>query len=295
MAKPNHLTSLLLTIALSGCSIPLTDYLPKQSLEARDAVEIRLQAKTTQGVSEITPRIMETAKSVIERRINNLGLSGVSVLVAGNNQLIVQIPGLKDASQAERVIGTMAQLDFRKQKKGTENELRARLQILHAATNQREVLRNSGDQKAIAENEAAYKKSIEDLKGVFEPTGLTGNMLKDAIASPTGNGSDSWQLAITFDDNGADLFAKITGELGGTGRALGIFLDDKLISSPSVGLEFQGKGITGGRAVITGNFTLDATNELATQLRSGALPVPFEIVEMIDCRKSQINKSEQCK
>jgi len=101
MDKPNHLTSLLLTVAISGCSVPLTDYLPKQSLESRDAVEVRLQAKTSQDVSEITPRIMETAKSVVEKRLNSLGLSGVSVLVSANNQLVVQIPGLKDLSQAE--------------------------------------------------------------------------------------------------------------------------------------------------------------------------------------------------
>jgi preprotein translocase subunit SecD len=191
----------------------------------------------------------------------------------------VQLPGVNNPAQAERVIGTTAQLDFRKQKKGTESELRARLQIQQAATIQREVLKNSTDQKAIAENEAAYKKSIEDLKGIFERTGLTGNMLKDAVASPTGNGPDSWQVALTFDDKGGELFAKTTGEIGGTGRVLGIFLDDKLISSPSVGPEFQGKGITGGRAVITGNFTLDSANELALQLRAGALPVPVEIVE----------------
>ena len=86
-------------------------------------------------------------------------------------------------------------------------------------------------------------------------------------------------MAIAFDDKGGDLFAKTTGEIGGTGRVLGIFLDDKLISSPSVGPEFQGKGITGNRAVITGNFTLDSATELALQLRAGALPVPVEIVE----------------
>jgi preprotein translocase subunit SecD len=104
-------------------------------------------------------------------------------------------------------------------------------------------------------------------------------MLKDAVASPTGNGPDSWQVALTFDDKGGALFAKTTGEIGGTGRSLGIFLDDKLISAPSVGPEFQGKGITGDRAVITGNFNLDTATELALQLRAGALPVPVEIVE----------------
>lgn len=297
MTKPNRSFSLLLTISLSACSVPLTASLPKQSLESRDTVEIRLQAKTNpeQGVNKITPSIMEKAKFVIEQRINSLGLSGVSVFVSANNQLVIQIPNLKDLTQAKRVIGTTAQLDFRKQKKGTENELRARMQIYQAATIERETLKTSNDKKAIDDNEAEYRKSVEALKGIFERTGLTGNMVKDAGVSQMGNGSNAWQIALAFDDRGGDLFANITGELGGTGRALGFFLDDKLISSPSVGLEFQGKGITGGRAVITGNFTLETSNELASQIRSGALPVPFEIVEIIDCRKSQIQKSDRCK
>jgi len=264
MGKQSRLLAFVLAI-LIGAVYLIVSHPPKLGLDLRGGAQLTLQAKINpeQGINEITPRIMETAKG--------LGVSEATILLAGNDQLIVQLPGVNDPAQAERVIGTTAQLDFRKQKKGTESELRARLQIQQAAAIQREVLKNSTDQKAIAENEAAYKKSIEDLKGIFERTGLTGNMLKDAVASPTGNGPDSWQVALTFDDKGGDLFAKTTSEIGGTGRALGIFLDDKLISSPSVGPEFQGKGITGGRAVITGNFNLDTANELALQLRAAGV------------------------
>jgi len=281
MGKQSRLLAFVLAILL-GAVYLIATHPPKLGLDLRGGAQLTLQAKINpeQGINEITPRIMETAKFVVEQRINGLGVSEATILLAGNNQLIVQLPGVNDPAQAERVLGTTAQLDFRKQKKGTESELRARLQILQAATIQREVLKNSGDQKAIAEKEGEYKKAVEGLKDIFDRTGLTGNMLKDAVAAPTGTGgSDSWQVALTFDDKGGDLFAKTTGEVGGTGRVLGIFLDDKLISYPSVGPEFQGKGISGGRAVITGNFTLDSATELALQLRAGALPVPVEIVE----------------
>jgi preprotein translocase subunit SecD len=281
MGKQSRLLALALAV-LVGAVYLIINVPPKLGLDLRGGAQLTLQAKLNpeQGINEITPKLMETARFVVEQRINGLGVSEATILLSGNNQLIVQLPGVSDPAQAERVIGTTAQLDFRKQKKGTESELRARLQIQQAATIQREVLKNSGDAKAIAENETMYKKSIEDLKGIFETTGFTGNMLKDAVAAPTGNGgNDAWQVALTFDDKGGDLFAKTTAEVGGTGRVLGIFLDDKLISYPSVGPEFQGKGITGGRAVITGNFTLDTANELALQLRAGALPVPVEIVE----------------
>jgi preprotein translocase subunit SecD len=280
MGKQSRLLAFVLAILL-GAVYLIVSHPPKLGLDLRGGAQLTLQAKINpeQGITEITPRIMETTKFVVEQRINGLGVSEATIVIAGNNQLIVQLPGVNDPAQAERVLGTTAQLDFRKQKKGTESELRARLQILQAATIQREIIKSSADKKAIAENDAEYKKAIEGLKDIFERTGFTGNMLKDAVASPTGNGSDSWQVALTFDDKGGELFAKTTGEVGGTGRVLGIFLDEKLISYPSVGPEFQGKGITGGRAVITGNFTLDSATELALQLRAGALPVPVEIVE----------------
>ena len=280
MGKQSRLLAFVLAILL-GAVYLIVSHPPKLGLDLRGGAQLTLQAKINpeQGINEITPRIMETAKFVVEQRINGLGVSEATILLSGNNQLIVQLPGVNDPAQAERVIGTTAQLDFRKQKPDTENELRARLQVLQAATIQREILKNSTDQQAIAENDKEYKKSTEALKDIFERTGFTGNMLKDAVASPTGNGPDSWQVALTFDDKGGDLFAKTTSEIGGTGRVLGIFLDEKLISYPSVGPEFQGKGITGGRAVITGNFTLDSATELALQLRAGALPVPVEIVE----------------
>jgi len=280
MGKQSRLLAFVLAV-LIGAVFLIVNNPPKLGLDLRGGAQLTLQAKTNpeQGINEITPRIMETAKFVVEQRINGLGVSEATILLSGNNQLVVQLPGVNDPAQAKRVLGTTAQLDFRKQKRGTESELRVRLQLQQAEAIQLEVVKNSGDQKAIADSEEQYKKSIEGLKDIFERTGLTGNMLKDAVASPTGNGPDSWQVALTFDEKGGDLFAKTTGEIGGTGRALGIFLDDKLISSPSVGPEFQGKGITGGRAVITGNFTLDTANELALQLRAGALPVPVEIVE----------------
>jgi preprotein translocase subunit SecD len=84
---------------------------------------------------------------------------------------------------------------------------------------------------------------------------------------------------LEFDAEGGRLFAELTKELAGTGRTLGIFLDDRLISSPVVGAEFAETGITGGRAVIQGRFTAQEANDLAVQLRGGALPVPVEIVE----------------
>ncbi|NMF58609.1 preprotein translocase subunit SecD [Pseudanabaena yagii] len=283
----NQLLSLALialTSSLGAWISPLASQTPTPNVKAQNGIQLTLQAKInpTLGINKITPQAMEQAKLVLEKRIRGLGISEAVVTIGDHNQLLVKLPRVNDPNLAKRVIATTGQLDFRKQKKGTESELRAKLQILQTAKLQREALKNSGDQKAISENETTYKKSIEDLKSIFESTGLTGNMLKDAVASPFDGSSEILQIVLTFDIQGGDLFAKVTGEIAGTGRALGIFLDDQLISFPSVGSEFQGKGITGGRAVITGNFTSDAANELALQMRSGALPFPLEIIDSRD-------------
>ena len=185
MGKQSRLLAFVLAILL-GAVYLIISHPPKLGLDLRGGAQLTLQAKINpeQGINELTPRIMETAKFVVEQRINGLGVSEATILLSGNNQLIVQLPGVNDPAQAERVIGTTAQLDFRKQKKGTESELNARLQVKQAATIQREILKSSTDQKAIDESETAYKKSIEGIKGIFERTGLSGNMLKDAVASP---------------------------------------------------------------------------------------------------------------
>ncbi len=277
MPKQSRLLALILVIVL-GSIFWIVKSPPKLGLDLRGGAQLTLQAQTNpkQGITKITSRIMETAKFVVEQRINGLGVSESSVQISGDDQLVVQLPGVNDPAQAERVLGNTAQLEFRKQKIGSEGELLAERQILLVKEQE---LQQAVTPEKIEASKTAIAQSNEAISNLFEVTGLTGNLLKDAIAQPVDQGQTNWEVALTFDDKGGELFAKITGELGGTGRSLGIFLDDKLFSYPSVGPEFQGKGITGGRAVITGNFSLQQATDLSLQLRAGALPVPIKIIE----------------
>ncbi|MGB3638376.1 MAG: protein translocase subunit SecD, partial [Rivularia sp. (in: cyanobacteria)] len=92
-------------------------------------------------------------------------------------------------------------------------------------------------------------------------------------------GARGWSAGLTFDQKGGELFAELTKNLAGTGRSIGIFLDNELISAASVGPQFASTGITGGNAVIEGDFSAQEAQNLAVQLRGGSLPVPIEIVE----------------
>jgi preprotein translocase subunit SecD len=79
------------------------------------------------------------------------------------------------------------------------------------------------------------------------------------------------QIGITFNSEGSDLFAKITKENIGT--QLAIVLDGQIISAPTIQTE-----IIGGKAQITGQFSVQEANNLARSLKYGALPVAIELV-----------------
>lgn len=248
-------------------------------LDLQGGSQLTLQVKTTAEAKEIKPEDLEAVLKVVENRINALGVSESLVQSVGNNQLLVQLPGVNDPQQAERILGGTAQLEFRKQKQGTEGKLLAERQVELQAELQQKILLKTSDEKAIADNQKSLENSRKAIAELFESTGLTGKNLKNAQAEPVGSNSDNFNVALKFDAKGGELFAEMTKDLAGTGRSLGIFLDDKMISFPTVDAQFAASGITGGAAVITGRFTAKEASELAIQLRGGSLPFPVSVIE----------------
>lgn len=259
-------------IATPGLRVPL-------GLDLQGGSQLTLQVQTTPEIPKITEKELDAVKQVVENRINGLGVAESLIQKVGSDKILVQLPGVKDPEQAERVLGGTAQLEFRKQKAGTETQFFTYIASRNEIKAKQEALRKSNDSDAIVKNQAELQKNNQAIAELFESTNppLSGKFLKDAQGNPT-NGSN-WDVAIRFDQQGGNLFAQITKELAGTGRAIGIFLDNAVISYPSVGPEHAATGITGGSAVITGNFTAQEANELSVKLRGGALPVPVVIVE----------------
>ncbi len=279
MGRQQRVLLLLAIIVLVCASIwKITSDGFKKGLDLQGGSQLTIQVQPAGEVKQITPQVLEAVQRVVENRINGLGVSESVVQTAGADQLIVQLPGVNDPQQAERVLGGTAQLDFRQQKPGTEARLPIEQQVRQELLLKQEQLRKSGDAQAIADNQAAIDRSNKAIAELFESTGLTGKNLKNA--SPQSTNGNTWDVAIDFDSQGGDEFAKLTKNLAGTGRTIGIFLDQELISSPIVGPEFAETGISGGKAVIQGRFTAQSANDLAVQLRGGALPVPVKVVEI---------------
>jgi preprotein translocase subunit SecD len=251
---------------------------PSQS-EPQGGLQLTIRLKPTPEHPNIGQSDLDSVRKTLESRIYGLGISSASVQSNGNDRILVRLPSVKDPQQAERVLGGTAQLEFREQKTGTEGQLSTEMTVLKAVQTKRDILKKSKspDKKAIATNRAAIEKQYTEIGKLFNKAAISGGHLKNANPEPVPD--NPWQIALEFDAAGSDAFAKLTKKLAGTGRSIGVFLDNDPIFTPTVNAQYAATGITGGRAVIAGNFTAETARELAIQLRSGALPVPIEIIE----------------
>jgi len=189
---------------------------------------------------------MQGLRDVIERRVNAFGVGEPLVQVnrVGNYwRLIVELPGEKDVETAIKYIGQTPLLEFREPRDASTTQ-----QILDA------------------------QKQGQDLgeDPYFLPAVLTGRYLQNAQLEFDQN-TNAPYIGVAFNGDGAKLFEDLTAKY--IGQPIGIFLDGQLRSAPVV----QDK-IVGGKAVITGQFTLDQAKSIVRDLNSGALPVPIALV-----------------
>jgi preprotein translocase subunit SecD len=279
MEKQRSLLAVILILVMASLFV-ITQIPLQLGLDLRGGAQLTIEVQPTEQITEISTDDLTAVKRVIENRVNGLGVSEPIIQTVGTDKILVQLPGVTDPEQAERVLGGTAQLEFRQQKTGTEGEFVVESQIRQQLKFQLEQARRNPEpnQNEIAQIQESLEKSDQAILQIFESVDLTGKNLKDAGPRPTQTGTN-WEVAISFDDEGGKKFAELTKNLAGTGRTIGIFLDNSLISAPTVGVEFADTGIMGGNAVITGNFTLETAQDLAVQIKGGALPFPVEVVE----------------
>ena len=282
MQKQRIYIGLILALVAAAIAILIT-IPPQLGLDLRGGAQLTIQVNPTKENPDVkpTPNDIEAVQRVLENRINEFGVSETTVQTIGEDKILIQLPGESQPEEAERRLKGTAKLEFKQQRQGTEGEYRAESLVRQ----QREIELMALSQGLEAENQeefAAAKKSLEEsnqaIAKLFDSVGLTGTNLTDARPQPDASGN-RWEVAINFDNAGGNKFAELTKNLAGTGRSIGIFLDDELISAPVVGPEFADTGISGGRAVITGNFDLEGAKDLAIQIKGGSLPFPVSIVE----------------
>jgi preprotein translocase subunit SecD len=211
-------------------------------------------------IAEIGRRAIEQALEIIRNRIDQFGVSEPEITLRGTEQILVQLPGIKDPERAINLIGQTALLEFK---------------LLDEEGNIEEALKGSTPPGNII----LYQKSVDPQTGgvkrvpylLKEKTLMTGEFIRDARVALDSQFHEPY-VAIEFTDVGAKLFEQITA--ANVKKRLAIILDNNVISAPVI----QEK-IAGGRAQITGRFDTKEASDLAIALRSGALPAPVKILE----------------
>ena len=296
---------LFFIIFLIAFSIYLLINYPFQlGLDLRGGSQLTLQL--IKDNEKVTKDELESVKAVLDRRVNNLGVSESNLQTLGNNQLILELPGEQDPISASRVIGKTALLEFRTQTPNTFRELKTfqaqRLKINNLIEifndfNSKKYDENNfqkinsafiaiQDATGYKSNEIEFYSKLIDLRrfinkqiaNLFNSTELTGKDLISAGRRQEQSNSN-WEVLLSFNSEGGEKFSKLTKSIAGSDRLLSIVLDGESISEASVGNQFSKTGITGGSATISGNFTAEEARELEVQLKGGALPLPVEIVE----------------
>ena len=190
----------------------------KQGLDLQGGTHIVLEAIDTPE-AKVDDDAVQRVLKIIDRRVNELGLTEPIVQRQGDRRIIVELPGIKDPEKAIEILGKTALLEF------------------------------------------------QDESGT---TVLTGKDLKDARAQ-IDQGKRNL-VAIEFTNEGAKAFADLTTK--NVGKRIAILLDKQILTNPTVE-----EPIAGGKAVITGNRTLEEAERVAILLRSGSLPVKVEMIE----------------
>lgn len=220
----------------------------RQGLDLKGGVSLTFKAEVEKLPASEREQALESAREVIERRINLYGVSEPLIQTAKVNndaRIIVELPGVTNVNEAINLIGSTAQLTF------WEPTASVAADVL-----------GSGEYPVNAE--------VSGL-GPIRKTNLSGSDLSSAAVSFDPN-TGSPVVQLTFDSSGKKKFADITKK--NVGQPVAIVLDNMVITAPTVN-----EAILTGDAIISGGFTQEQAKALSTQLNAGALPVKLSVLE----------------
>ncbi|MBN2223725.1 MAG: protein translocase subunit SecD [Deltaproteobacteria bacterium] len=262
----------------TGISVVITD--PDKEGTVRDYIGKRYDyldvadVVTNEGKTDITftynpkaltafrQRTIEQTLETIRNRVDELGLAEPEITRQGDYDILIQLPGLSDPEAAKSLIKKVALLEFKLV--DDKNDLDTAL---------------AGE---IPEGDEILYEKVRDLETgrvieekpylIETKTLMTGEAISDAgVRFDTSKGGRPY-VQIEFNSAGEAHFAQVSGD--NVGKRLAIILDNSVYSAPVI----QTK-ITGGSAIITGNFNEEEAKNLAIVLRSGALPATITVQE----------------
>lgn len=221
---------------------------------------------------------------IIRNRIDQFGVAEPVIIRQGADEIVVQLPGVKDPERALSLIGQTAQLEFKllDEESGVDP-----WQLISQAQSSgkwqpgesRKKL-NLALQNALPQGtEIYFERNINPQTGAETKTPLliknqvmmTGEMVKNAQVRVGGNFNEPY-VGLDLTGRGGKIFGQVTEK--NVGKRFAIILDEVVRSAPVIR-----EKILGGSAQISGNFTYEEATDLAIVLRVGALPAPVEIIQ----------------
>ena len=215
-------------------------------LDLEGGVSVTYQAYKTDSTGKRTgeqPTDKDMADTIykMQKRVETLESTEAAVYQEGSDRVTIDIPGASDSEEVLKELGKAGALYF----------------ILYSdLKTEKGGTPNEGD------------KVVYDKSKVL----LTGDMIGEATSGSRqqeGTGKTEYGVSIKFAGKGIKKFAKITGEH--VGEQLAIIYDEKLVSAPNLKEE-----ISGGECWISGSFTSESAEQLASTVRIGALPLELE-------------------
>lgn len=237
----------------------------RQGLDLQGGLQVTLEARPPGGGS-VDSGTLDGTRDTLERRVNGLGVSEPLIQTRGDNQIVVELPGIEDPDQAVEVLRETALLEI----------INTNGSPLAPGTVVRTTL---GDTNAAAATPAvAADGSVQPPQNPAAPTPdpnspvyetiISGSDLSDAYV---GSEPTTGQPLVAFELEGSasERFYEFTRDH--IGQPMSIVVDKQVISSPNIGAAISGSGTIDG-------MTIAEAENLATQLKAGALGVPLDVV-----------------
>jgi preprotein translocase subunit SecD len=269
----------------AGTSLIYREVPIRLGLDLRGGLQAVLQADM--DCAKVNPADLQVTRQILERRANALGVSEITMQIAGNCRIVAEFPGVENPEQVIASLqqtgrlefvdmgstpvpeGTLIQTDYGQTGSTSPSDQATPLPSTPtpeatntpaSATPSPEVTPTPSPEATPAPENKVYH------------TVLTGAALDPARIVVRQDQVGKFMIEFALKPEAKQVFADYTSTH--IGQVLAIVLDGRVISTPVIQ-----SAITEGSGVITGNFTEESANALAIQLRYGALPIPVKIVQ----------------
>lgn len=223
-------------------------------LDLKGGMHLVLKVDTSKLQGKAKEDAIPRAIEILRNRIDSMGVGETAIQRQGDDQLLVQLPGVTDRDKAIDMVKRVAHLEFRLVDSDPARLKEALAGNVPAGYDLKYTKGESRDAVLVESKPILQGDSISDAKVDFDSSSMMP------------------KISLSFNSKGTKDFGDLTSKH--VGERLAIVMDGEVLSAPNIR-----EAITSGTAEITGQFTFDEASVLALALRSGSLPAPLYIEE----------------